>query len=168
MAAKGAPIPVGPGAAAARAAAQEDLGEGLVASVLGGGGGGLGGPLRTVETGAESRERQRRARELDELGQRMAFRLRAAKGVALMGLGQYESAAREFIGLEGTLGDWEGRVSLSRGRCLRGVTLMSEVAAAGPIGFGSYNLRHLDFHGDSLALGAAFRGAGEQDDASTD
>lgn len=102
MAAKGAPVPVGSGAA--RANNQEDLGEGLVASVLG------GGSLRTVETGAESRERQRRARELDELGQRMTFRLRAAKGVALMGSGQYEAAAREFIGLEGSLGEWEGKV----------------------------------------------------------
>lgn len=92
---------------------RQELGEGLILLTETG----ERGMARTVETGAQSRERQRKAKELGEMGARTAFKLRAAKGLAHMGSGQYEAAAREFINMDGKLEDWEGKVN--RMKCRR-------------------------------------------------
>lgn len=74
-----------------------------------------------IMTGAQAREKQRKATELDELSLRNDTKLRVARGIAKMcqGASQWASAAREFGGITGNLEDWEGTVSgRASGACL--------------------------------------------------
>ncbi len=65
-----------------------------------------------VLTGAQSRERDQKLRELDENRTKSVVKLKAAKGVASMGVGLWEQAAREFMTIDGKLEDWEGKASV--------------------------------------------------------
>ena len=66
-----------------------------------------------IMTGAQAREKQRRATEMDELSFRNDTKLRVARGIVKMcqGTSQWAGAAREFGGITGKLEDWEGTVS---------------------------------------------------------
>jgi hypothetical protein len=67
-----------------------------------------------VLTGAQSRERDQKLRELDENRSKCLVKLKTAKGVASMGVGKWESAAREFMNIDGKLEEWEGKVKLGK------------------------------------------------------
>lgn len=61
-------------------------------------------------TGAQARERTAKMKEVDEQVARTTTKLRAARGLANLGQGNWEEATREFAKIQGKLEDWEGRV----------------------------------------------------------
>ncbi len=77
--------------------------------VIGVRGGGVAGETQNL-TGAQARERTAKMKELDELRASTTVKLRAAKGLAMLGQGYWDDAAREFAGIQGRLDDWEGKV----------------------------------------------------------
>jgi hypothetical protein len=66
-----------------------------------------------IMTGAQAREKQRRAVEMDEMSVTNGTKLRIARGLFKLSQGpsQWTSAAREFGGISSKLDDWEGKVS---------------------------------------------------------
>jgi hypothetical protein len=62
-------------------------------------------------TGAERMARNQKMKEMEEMRHTTLAKLKVAKGVAHLGVGNWEAAAREFMTVDGKLEDWEGKVS---------------------------------------------------------
>lgn len=73
--------------------------------------GSTGGGDAQAITGAQARERSAKLKEVEEQVARTTVKIKAAKGLAMLGQGRWEEAARELAGIQGKLDDWEGTVS---------------------------------------------------------